>query len=86
LKISYTIAPLLIHVDRSKPFVLEMDAFDFVISVVLSQLGEDNLLHLVNFCFHNFFPMGINYKIHDKKLLAIVDAFEEWHHLLESST
>jgi hypothetical protein len=25
----------------------------------------------------------INYEIHDKELLAIIDAFEEWHHLLE---
>jgi hypothetical protein len=25
----------------------------------------------------------INYKIHDKELLTIVDVFEEWRHLLE---
>jgi hypothetical protein len=27
--------------------------------------------------------MEINCKIHDKELLAIMDAFEGWHHLLE---
>ncbi len=27
--------------------------------------------------------MEINYKIHDKELLTIVDAFEEWHHFFE---
>jgi hypothetical protein len=27
--------------------------------------------------------MEINYEIHDKKILAIMDAFEEWHHLFE---
>jgi hypothetical protein len=27
--------------------------------------------------------MEINYEIHDKELIAIMDAFEEWHHLLE---
>jgi hypothetical protein len=27
----------------------------------------------------------INYKIHDKKLLAIMDAFEEWCHLFEGA-
>jgi hypothetical protein len=25
----------------------------------------------------------INYDIHDKEIIAIVDAFEEWQHLLE---
>jgi hypothetical protein len=38
---------------------------------------------LLNFFFCKFFPTEINYEIHDKKLLTIVDAFEEWHHLLE---
>jgi hypothetical protein len=27
--------------------------------------------------------LGINDKIHDKELLTIMDAFQEWHHLLE---
>jgi hypothetical protein len=27
--------------------------------------------------------MEINYEIHDKEFLAIMDAFEEWRHLLE---
>ncbi len=28
------------------------------------------------------FPIEINYEIHDKKFLTIVNVFEEWHHLL----
>jgi len=39
----------------------------------------------LNFFFFKFFPTEINYEIHDKKLLTIVDAFEEWHHLLEGT-
>jgi len=54
-----------------------MDASDFVIGVILSQLGKDNLLHHVGFHSHNFSLVEINYKIHDKKFLAIMDAFEE---------
>jgi len=75
--------PTLIHVNPSKPFVLEMDAFDFALGVVFSQLGEDNLFHPIGFHFRKFNLVEINYKIHDKELLAIVDAFEEWCHLLE---
>jgi len=77
------IAPLLIHVNLSKPFVLKMDASDFAIGTILSQLEEDNLLHLVGFHSCKFFHAKINYKIHDNELLTIVDAFEEWYHLLE---
>jgi hypothetical protein len=75
LKSFFIFAPLLIHVDLSKPFVLEMDAFDFIVGTIFSQFGEDNLFHLVNFCFCKFIPMEINYKIYDKEFLAIVDAF-----------
>jgi hypothetical protein len=60
-----------------------MNAFDFVVSVIFSQLRENNIFHLVGFCSRDFSPVEINYKIHDKKILAIMDAFEEWHHLFE---
>jgi hypothetical protein len=83
LKASFTTDPLLIHADLSKPFVLEIDVCDFALNVVFSQPGKNNLLHPIGFCSCKFFPMKFDYKIHDKKNLAIVDAFEEWHHLLE---
>jgi hypothetical protein len=76
--------PLFIHANLSKLFVLETDIFDFVIGVVLSQLKEYNFFHLVNFHFCNFFLAQINYKIHDKKFITIMNAFEKWHHLFEN--
>ncbi len=84
LKVSFMTTPFLSHVNPFKPFVLKTDDSNFVVSIVFSQLGEDNLLHLVNFRSCKFFLAKINYKVHDKKLLAIVNAFEEWHHLFES--
>ncbi len=60
-----------------------MNTFDFVVRVIFSQLGENNIFHLVSFRSYKFSPMEINYKIHDKELLTIVDAFEEWHHFFE---
>jgi len=66
LKVFFTTTPLLIHVDPSKPFVLEMDAFDFATSAILSQLEEDNLLHPVGFRSCKFSLTKINYEIHDK--------------------
>jgi hypothetical protein len=43
-----------------------MDAFNFAIGVVFSQLGKNNLCHHVGFCFHKFSFAKINYEIHDK--------------------
>ncbi len=83
LKASFTIVPLLIHLNISKPFVLEMDTFDFGVGVMFSQLGKNNLFHPNGFHFRKFFLVEINYEIFDKKNLAIVDAFAEWHHLFE---
>jgi hypothetical protein len=36
LKASFMIIPLLIHLDISKTFVLEMDTYDFRVGVMLS--------------------------------------------------
>jgi hypothetical protein len=73
LKASFTTATLFIHVDPSKPFVLETNASNFALGVVLSQPKKDNLLHLIDFRSRKFFLAKINYEIHDKELLAIVD-------------
>jgi hypothetical protein len=83
LTIFFTTAPLLINAAPMKPFILKIDVFDFTLGVVLSQHGEDNLLHHIDFHSCKFFLAKINYKIHDKELFAIVDVFEEWCHLLE---
>ncbi len=83
MKASFTTTPLLIHVGPSKPFVLETKASNFTLGVVFSQLEENNLLRLVGFCYRKFSFIKINYEIHDKELLAIMDAFEEWRHILE---
>jgi hypothetical protein len=40
LKAYFMFIPILIHVNPSKPFVLEMEAFDFVAGTVFSELGE----------------------------------------------
>jgi hypothetical protein len=83
LKASFTTTPFSIHAEPFKPFILKTTIFDFVIDVILSQLGEDNILHHVDFRSYNFFLFEINYDIHDKELLAIMDAFEKWCHLFK---
>ena len=78
LKKAFTTAQILIHRDFQKPFLLESDASDFALGAVLSQSSEDGRLHPVVFHSRKFTVADINYEIHDKELLAIVDSFQEW--------
>jgi hypothetical protein len=41
---------------------------------------------LLNFTPEKNYAAEINYEIHDKELLAIVDSFQEWCHLLEDAS
>jgi hypothetical protein len=83
LKVFFTTAPFLIHVDPMKPFLLEMNTFDFALNIVLPQYGKNNLLNHVNFHFCKFSSVNINYEIHDKDFFATMDVFEGCHHLLK---
>ena len=85
LKTAFTTAPILVHPDFAKAFYLETDASDFALGAVLSQMGVDGKLHPVAFYSRKFSAAEINYEIHDKELLAIVDSFQEWRHFLEGA-
>jgi len=76
LKQWFTTAPILAHFNATKPVIIETDASDFAIGSILSQRDEEGRLHLVAFHSRKFQPVEINYEIHIKELLAIVDAFK----------
>jgi len=86
LKRRFTTAPILAHFDPARPVILETDASDFAIGAVLSQRDEENRLHPIAFHSRKFTPAEINYKIHDKELLAIVDAFKQRRRYCEGAT
>ena len=83
LQKAFSTMPILIHPDFQKLFFLENDASDFALGTVLSQPSEDGHLHPIAFHSRKFMATEINYEIHDKELLAIVDSFQEWRHFVE---
>jgi len=85
LKTTFSIAPILMHVNFIKPFFLETNASDYAFGAILSQYGDDNHLNHVAFYSRKFTTSEINYEIFDKELLAIVASFEVWHHFLEGT-
>lgn len=85
LKKAFTSAPILVHADPSKAFVVEEDGSDFALGAILSQEGPNGSLHAVAFYLRKFTATEINYEIYDKELMAIVVAFEQWRKFFYSS-
>jgi hypothetical protein len=85
LKKAFILASILIHADSSNPFFLEANVLDFALGSVLSQYGEDGRLHPIAYCSRKFSTLEVNYEIHDKERLAIIDVFEERHYLFEGA-
>jgi len=85
LKNAFTKAPILAHFTPGRQLYLETDSSDHVNAGVLSQMGDDGLLHPVAFYSSKLTPQECNYEIYDKELLAIVRAFEEFRPELSSA-
>jgi hypothetical protein len=85
LKEAFTSAPILRYFDFDREIVVETDASDYVSAGVLSQYGNDGLLHPVAFFSKKHSPAECNYEIYDKELMAIIRCFEEWRAELQSS-
>ncbi|QRW24234.1 Retrotransposable element Tf2 protein [Rhizoctonia solani] len=85
LKNAITSAPVLCHVDPTKPYFLEMDASGAALGSILSQRQEDGRLHPLGFLSKSFKGAEQNYNTHDKELLAIICSFEYWRIFLEGT-
>jgi len=86
LKIAVTTAPVLVSPQGSEPFYIEADSSDFASGAVLSQqLPGEEKWHLVSFYSKSLSLVERNYEIHDKEMLAITCALEEWRHFLEGA-
>jgi len=86
LKRRFTTAPILAHFDATRPVIIKTDGSDFAIGAILSQRDDRGRLHPVAFHSQKFQPVEINYEIHDKELLAIVDTIKHWRQYCEGVT
>jgi hypothetical protein len=83
LKHCFMTMPILTYFDPHCKCIVETDALDFALGGALSQTAEDKKLHPNAFHSRKFSPDEINYEIHDKELLTIVDCFKTWRRYLE---
>ena len=83
LKSLFILAPVLVHPDPSRQFIVEVDASDTGIGAVLSQRsGEDQRVHPCAYFSRSYDPAE-NYDVGNKELLAVHEALREWRHWLE---
>ena len=85
LKKKFILAPILASFDPEKKFILETDASDQALGSCLCQPDANEQLHPVAYRLRKFSGPELNYNVHNKELLAVVDAFEEWRAYLEES-
>ena len=86
LKELITSMPVLVFPNNSLPYRIKADSSNAATRVVLSQqTSSENGVkwHPIAFFCKSLSPVEWNYKIHDKEMLAIIRALEEWWHFLE---
>ena len=84
LKQRFISAPILKHFKSELPTEVETDASDFALGAIMSQQQPTTILHPTAFYSRKFKSAELNYDVHDKEMLAIVEAFKQWEHLLKS--
>jgi len=62
--------------ESENPITLETNASDEAIKTCISQSDDKKRLHSIAYYSCKFTVAELNYEIHNKKLLAIVDSFK----------
>ena len=85
LKDACTKEPVFLNFRANKPMKIEMDASDQAVGACLYQ-QKDGKWHPVAYYSRKMSQAEQNYDIHDKELLAVVNALEHWRVYAESSS
>jgi hypothetical protein len=74
----FTSAPILTQFDYDRETVVETDASTWATGGTLSQYDDNGVLRPCAYFSKKNSPAECNYEIHDKELLAIINALKEW--------
>ena len=85
LKKLFIFQSILIMFESEKLIMLKMNASNEAIEACINQSDDKKRLHLIAFHSRKFTDVELNYKIYNKKLLAIVDSFKQWRVYLKES-
>ena len=80
-----TYVPILAHYDPKKAVIIETDASKYDTAGIISQIGNDGFLRPIGFRSKSMSKSECNYDVHDKELLAIILALEDWRRYVKGS-
>ena len=80
-----TVVPILAIFDLEHETILETDVSDYAVGAYLTQKGDDGKMWTVVFYSRKMTGPKLNYDIHDKELLVVVEALREWRVYLEGT-
>ncbi|MBW0486959.1 hypothetical protein O181_026674 [Austropuccinia psidii MF-1] len=80
-KEAFTTAPMLSHFNPSLSAIVETDASDYALVVLMTQVNDSGK-HPIAFDSAKLLSAELNYEIHDKELLGLVWALECWRAFL----
>ena len=78
LKVAFQMAPILIHHNPSKPVFLFTNASDFSISGIPHQADSNGNLHPLCFFSWKLTNAEINYDVHNKEMLGVIESLKEF--------
>jgi len=76
LKKAFTEALILVHFAPERAKMIETDASDLAKGEILNQLEPDGKWHPLAFLSERFLRVEINYNVHHKEMVVIVNCFE----------
>jgi hypothetical protein len=77
--------PILADADPERPYEVETDASDYALGGQLGQRDKEGRLHPIAFFSKKLHGPELNYQVHDKELMAIIEACKEWRHYLSGA-
>ena len=83
LKQAFTSAPCLHHFDLALHPIVETDTSNYAIAGIFLLCNDEGKVNPVAFYSCTLTGAKLNCNTHDKELLAIFEAFKNWHHYLE---
>ncbi len=78
-------ASILRHFDSERHIHIKINAFNYAVMNILSQLNDEDQWHLIAFWFRMMIDVEKNYETYDQKLLVIVAMFKHWQHYVKNS-
>ena len=76
---------ILAHYNLKKPITIETDASKYVTAGIISQTKDDDILRPITYRSKSMSKRECNYDLHDKELLTIILALEDWGRYIKGS-